>query len=91
MSYSQELLATALECGASDIHIMQGSPPLLRIHTVLQETDYGVVTAEGLTTLREKLPFADVDKFAADPQVENLPDLFTVQMIVKYIEKKLAS
>jgi len=51
----------------------------------------GVVTEEGLTTLREKLPFADVDKFAADPQVENLPDLFTVQMIVKYIEKKLAS
>jgi len=51
----------------------------------------GVVTEEGLTTLREKLPFADVDKFAADPQVENIGDLFTVQMIVKYLEKKLAS
>ncbi len=51
----------------------------------------GVVTEEGLATLREKLPFADVDKFAADPQVENIGDLFTVQMIVKYLDKKLAS
>ncbi|TWU13648.1 Acyl carrier protein [Symmachiella macrocystis] len=51
----------------------------------------GVVTEEGLATLREKLPFADVDKFAADPQVENIGDLFTVQMIVNYLDKKLAS
>lgn len=50
----------------------------------------GVVTEQGLTTLREKLPFADIDKFAADPQVENIGDLFTVQMIVKYLEQKLA-
>ena len=51
----------------------------------------GVVTEEGLATLREKLPFADVDKFAEDPQVENIGDLFTVQMIVNYLDKKLAS
>jgi len=30
---------------------MVGSPPLLRIHTVLQETDYPVVTAEGAEEL----------------------------------------
>ena len=46
----------ALECGASDVHIMVGSPPLLRIHTVLQETDFPVVTNEGAETmLREML------------------------------------
>ncbi len=51
----------------------------------------GVVTDQGIASLREKLPFADIDKFAADPQVENLPDLFTVQMIVNYLQKKLAA
>ncbi len=46
----------ALECGASDVHIMVGSPPLLRIHTVLQETDFPVVTNEGAEVmLREML------------------------------------
>lgn len=50
----------------------------------------GVVTESGIATLREKLPFADIDKFAADPQVENIADLFTVQMVVNYLEKKLA-
>ena len=29
----------------------------------------GVVTEEGLTKLREKLPFADIEAFVADPQV----------------------
>ena len=46
MSHLQELLTTALDCGASDVHIMVDSPPLLRIHTVLQETDFPVVTPE---------------------------------------------
>jgi len=43
----QELLSSALECGASDIHVMVGAPPLLRIHTTLKETDFGMVTPEG--------------------------------------------
>ncbi|MBN2377926.1 MAG: type IV pilus twitching motility protein PilT [Sedimentisphaerales bacterium] len=57
MSQLQELLTTALNCGASDVHIMVGSPPLLRVHTVLQETDYPVVTVEGAEAMvRELLP-----------------------------------
>ena len=50
----------------------------------------GVVTEKGIASLREKLPFADVDSFADDPKVENLGDLFTVQMIVNYLDRKLA-
>jgi len=49
----------------------------------------GVVTEKGLEMLREKLPYADIDSFADDPQVENLPDLFTVQMVVNYLDKKV--
>ncbi len=47
MSYLQDLLSSALECGASDVHIMVGSPPLLRIHTILKATDFGIVTPDG--------------------------------------------
>ena len=49
----------------------------------------GKVTEEGVATLREKMPHADIDSFAADPQVENIQGLFTVNMIVNFIENKL--
>ncbi|GAB4141529.1 MAG: acyl carrier protein [Planctomycetaceae bacterium] len=49
----------------------------------------GTITEEGLAELRKQIPHADVDKLAANPQVENIPDLFTVQMIVNFLEAKL--
>jgi acyl carrier protein len=49
----------------------------------------GKVTENGLAQLRQQIPHADIDKLAADPQVENISDLFTVQMIVNFIESKL--
>ncbi len=50
----------------------------------------GLVTDAGLQALREKLPHADIDKLAADPKVENIKDLFTVQSVVKFLDRKLA-
>ncbi|MDA1018011.1 MAG: acyl carrier protein [Planctomycetota bacterium] len=50
--------------------------------------DNGRVSETGLATLREKLPHADVDSFAENPQVEHIQDLFTVQMLVNYIQAK---
>ena len=50
----------------------------------------GVVTDSGIAELREKMPHADVDKFAADPKVENIQEMFTVNMICKFLEAKLA-
>ncbi len=49
----------------------------------------GKVTEAGVATLREKMPHADIDSLAADPQVENIQGLFTVNMIVNFIENKL--
>ena len=49
----------------------------------------GVVTEEGLERLRERLPFADIDSFANDPQVANIQDLFTVGMLVNFVADKL--
>lgn len=49
----------------------------------------GVVTEEGITELKQRMPHADIDSFASDPKVENLQDLFTVGMVVKFLDKKL--
>ena len=54
----------------------------------------GKVTAKGLDELRSKMPFADpaaLDRFAADPDLEKMGDLFTVNLIVRYIQSKLAA
>ena len=50
----------------------------------------GKVNDAGIAALREKLSHADIDAFAEDPSVENIQSMFTVQMIVNFIEKKLA-
>jgi acyl carrier protein len=53
----------------------------------------GKVTAKGISELRTKLPHADkaaIDKLAENPKVENVEDLFTVNMVVNFLESKLA-
>lgn len=49
----------------------------------------GKVTDSGIAQLREKMPHADIDKFAEDPTVENIQELFTVRMMVNFLENKL--
>jgi acyl carrier protein len=50
----------------------------------------GMVTAAGLAELRRRMPHAEVDKLAADPKVENIQELFTVGMVTRFLEGKLA-
>ncbi|MCH2212955.1 MAG: acyl carrier protein [Fuerstiella sp.] len=47
------------------------------------------ITEQGLVQLREKMPYADIERFAQDPQVSAIPNLFTVNMICKYIDARL--
>src|SRR5437764_9745514 len=49
----------------------------------------GKVTAKGLEELRARMPFADLDKFEENPEVSSISDLFTVDMITRYIQGKL--
>jgi acyl carrier protein len=51
----------------------------------------GKFTERGLTVLRERLPYVDLDAFAQDPSVTDLGELFTVEMLVRYVESKVAS
>lgn len=49
----------------------------------------GKVTEDGIAAMREKLPHADVDALAADPKVENVQNLYTVEMLCKFIASKI--
>lgn len=49
----------------------------------------GVVTEKGLQELKARMPHADIDTFAKNPKVENLQELFTVGMIVNFLQRKL--
>jgi len=49
----------------------------------------GKVTDKGLAELRARMPFADLSKFEQAPDVTNIGDLFTVEMITRYIQGKL--
>jgi len=51
----------------------------------------GKVTAKGLATLKQSMPYADMAAFEANPVFENIGDLFTVDLIVRYIASKLAA
>ncbi|MEM9416593.1 MAG: acyl carrier protein [Planctomycetota bacterium] len=50
----------------------------------------GKVTEAGLAALREKMPHADLAAFEQDPQVEKLGDVFTVDMVCKFVKSKLS-
>src|SRR6476619_3515693 len=57
MSLLNDILRNAVQAKASDVHIMVGAPPLFRIHTVVQPSDFPIVTPEGAKRLlKEILP-----------------------------------
>ncbi len=50
----------------------------------------GKVTAKGISELETKMPYADLGDFKKNPSLENISNLFTVELITRYIESKLA-
>lgn len=51
----------------------------------------GKVTAAGLDALEQQMPYADLTEFKKDPKLDKVEDLFTVELIVKYLEGKIAA
>src|SRR6476646_2517897 len=49
----------------------------------------GKVTAKGLAELKTRMPFADLSSFEQNPAVTGISDLFTVDLITRYIQGKL--
>ena len=62
--------------------IFQGDPEFVQ---------NGKVTAKGMQELRARMPFADLSKFEQNPELAGISDLFTVEMITRYIQGKLSA
>ena len=51
----------------------------------------GKLTSKGVEELKARLPFADIAKIESDPAVDKIGDLYTVDMLVQYVQSKLAA
>ena len=51
----------------------------------------GLVTEKGLQELRERMPYADLGEFEKNPTMDSISDLFTVKLIVDYVNNKLTA
>jgi len=49
----------------------------------------GKVTDRGIAELKTRMPFADLSSFEKNPELNGISDLFTVNMITRYIQGKL--
>ncbi len=74
---------------AFDIKIPRGE---LFPEDVLTDSQYvqdGKVTNEGVAKLRERMPFANLDKFAENPVVQDFGNVLTVADICGFVEMKI--
>jgi acyl carrier protein len=60
--------------------IFQGDPEFVQ---------NGRVTEKGLAELKARMPFADLGQFEQNPEVSHISDLFTVDLITRYIQGKI--
>ena len=60
--------------------VFQGDPDFVRD---------GRVTEQGMGELRSRMPYADLSAFDQDRRLTAVPDLFTVGLVVRYVEWKL--
>lgn len=61
---------------------------------ILTNAEYvadGKVTPDGLTKLKERMPFADLTKFESNPQVQDFGSMLTVKDLCNYVSSKVAS
>lgn len=61
---------------------------------ILNNPEYvegGKMTQKGIETLKAAMPHADFSDFEKDPDVSQMPNLFTVKTIVNYVKTKLAA
>src|SRR5690349_9247261 len=51
----------------------------------------GKVTPRGIAALKQRLPHADFSKLENDPQVSKVGEIFTVEALVRFVERKLGT
>jgi acyl carrier protein len=76
---------------AFDIKIERGE---LFPEDILTDVEYvqdGKVNESGIAKLKERMPFADLSKFEAEPSVNNLGQQLTVKDMCNFVAHKLAA
>ncbi len=61
---------------------------------ILTNAEYvqdGKVTPAGIAELKQRMPFASLDDFEANPVVQDFGNLLTVKDLCRYIETKVAT
>ena len=61
---------------------------------ILTDTDFvqdGKVNAAGIAKLKQRMPFADLSKFEANPAVQNLGKQLTVEDMCNFVKYKLSA
>jgi len=51
----------------------------------------GGLTPKGLTEMKQRMPHADLGDFDSSPEVDKLLNLYTVDMLVRYVSSKLSA
>jgi acyl carrier protein len=51
----------------------------------------GMVTDKGVAELKQRMPFADLSKFEANPAVQEFANLLTVNDLCRYVETKVGA
>ncbi len=51
----------------------------------------GKVTPAGLAALEKQMPYADLAEFKKDPRMDKVEDLFTVDLLVRYLAMRLGA
>jgi acyl carrier protein len=67
---------------------------LFPAESLLSNSEYvnnGKLTPKGLEELKKRMPHTDLSAFADDPSVNKIGDLFTVDVLVNFVDLKLNS
>ncbi|MCX5633970.1 MAG: hypothetical protein NTW93_09915 [Phycisphaerae bacterium] len=67
---------------------------LFPAENILSNKEYisnGKLTPKGLEELKKRMPHTDLSEFAADPNINKIGDLFTVDVLVNFVDSKLNS
>jgi len=73
------------------LFIPMHNPKTMRYQGTWLEVADGKLTEKGLKELKDRMPYADITEFAKNPEVDRIGDLYTVEMLVKYVADKLAA
>src|SRR5437763_2612002 len=84
MSMLNDILRNAVQAKSSDVHIVVGSPPLFRIHTVVTASDFPIVTPEGSMRLCKEIMANNEKRWAAFEELRDADFSFEIPGLARF-------